>query len=253
MTRRFEGKSVLVTGAASGIGRETAIAFAREGARVVVSDTDPVAGESLVPVLREAGGEGLFVAADVSNERDVQRLVDAAVSAYGELDVAFNNAGIGGTLGPIASMSVDEFDRVIAVNLRGVFLCMRAELGAMQRRGGSIVNNASILGTVGFAGAGAYVASKHGVVGLTRVAAIEYAALGIRVNCVCPGFIETPMLGRAGLLSDSAARAGIEAMHPLNRLGRSEEVASAVLFLASRESSFVTGHPLLVDGGYVAR
>jgi NAD(P)-dependent dehydrogenase (short-subunit alcohol dehydrogenase family) len=190
----------------------------------------------------------------VSKPAEVELLVAEVVSVYGRLDVAFNNAGIEGTQAPIAELSLEAWNRVLAVNLTGVFCCMQSEIKQMLKQGGgAIVNNASILGTVGFAGAGAYTSAKHGLLGLTRTAALEYAARGIRVNAVCPGFIETPMLERANLLSDPVARKGLEALHPLARLGRSEEVAEAVLFLASPQASFITGHPLLVDGGYVAR
>jgi NAD(P)-dependent dehydrogenase (short-subunit alcohol dehydrogenase family) len=172
---------------------------------------------------------------------------------YDRLDIAFNNAGISGSQSPIAGLSEADFSHVLAVNLTGVFLCMKHELLQMEKQGaGSIINNASILGTVGFAGAGAYTATKHGVLGLTKVAAIEYAPKGIRVNAVCPGFIETPMLERAGLLSDAKVRKSIEDLHAVKRLGTSAEVAEAVVFLASSRSSFITGHPLLVDGGFVS-
>ncbi|HVY28921.1 MAG TPA: SDR family oxidoreductase [Polyangiaceae bacterium] len=251
MTRDLEGQVALVTGGAQGIGRATALAFAREGARVVVSDVDGRGGEQTVAQIRGAGGDAQFAPADISKESDVINLIDGVLRSYGTLDVAFNNAGISGAQGPVASLTEAQWNQTLAVNLTGVFLCMKHELAQMEKQGtGSIINNASILGTVGFAGAGAYTASKHGVLGLTKVAAIEYATKGIRVNAVCPGFIVTPMLERAGLLGD--ARRYIEGLHAMKRMGTSEEVAEAVVFLASSKSSFMTGHPLLVDGGFVA-
>lgn len=249
----LENKVALVTGAAMGIGEATALAFAKEGAKVVVSDTSPK-GEELVGRIRKEGGDARFIAADVSKPAEVKALIDGAVKAFGRLDVAFNNAGIGGEQAPTADMTEAGWEKTLSVNLSGVFYCMKYELAQMlQQGGGAIVNNASILGTVGFAGAAAYVAAKHGVLGLTRTAALEYATRGVRVNAVCPGFIETPMLSSAGLLQNKDTRAMLEGLHALNRLGRPDEVAQAVVFLASERASFITGHPMLVDGGYVAR
>ncbi|MDB4932359.1 MAG: family oxidoreductase [Myxococcaceae bacterium] len=252
--RSFEGKVALVTGASMGIGEATAIAFARAGARVVVSDVD-ARGEEVVARIVRDGGAAHFVRADVSKPAEVAALVEATVAAFGRLDVAFNNAGVGGEQAATADLSEEGWAKTIGVNLSGVFYCMKYELAQMLRQGGggAIVNNASILGTVGFAGAAAYVAAKHGVLGLTRTAALEYAAQGVRVNAVCPGFIETPMLTAAGLLDAPAARAHIEGLHAMKRLGQPDEVAAAVLFLASPAASFITGHPLLVDGGFVAQ
>lgn len=253
MTRELEGLVALVTGGGSGIGRAAALAFAREGARVVVSDIDGRGGEETVVAVRQAGGDAQFAGADVSKEADVIQLIDGTLRSYGRLDVAFNNAGISGAQGPLASLSEEQFNQVLAVNLSGVFLCMKHELLQMEKQGaGAIVNNASILGTVGFAGASAYTASKHGVLGLTKVAAIEYATKGVRVNAVCPGFIATPMLERAGLLSNDDVRQLLESLHAQKRLGTPEEVAEAVVFLSSSRASFVTGHPMLVDGGFVS-
>jgi NAD(P)-dependent dehydrogenase (short-subunit alcohol dehydrogenase family) len=253
MTRDLEGQVALVTGGGNGIGQATALAFAREGARVVVSDVDGRGGEQTVVQIRRAGGDAQFAGADVSKESDVIGLIDGVLRSYGRLDVAFNNAGIAGAQGPVASLTEAQWSQTLAVNLTGVFLCMKHELAQMEKQGaGSIINNASILGTVGFAGAAAYTASKHGVLGLTKVAAIEYATKGIRVNAVCPGFIVTPMLERAGLLSDPNTKHFLEGLHAMKRLGSSEEVAEAVVFLASPRASFMTGHPLLVDGGFVA-
>jgi NAD(P)-dependent dehydrogenase (short-subunit alcohol dehydrogenase family) len=253
MPRELEGLVAVVTGAGNGIGRATALAFAREGAKVVVSDVDGRAGEETVAQVRRAGGEARFAAADVSKEADVISLIEGTVKSYGRLDVAFNNAGISGTQAAVADLTEVQWAQVLAVNLTGVFLCMKHELLHMEKQGrGAIINNASILGTVGFAGAAAYTASKHGVLGLTKVAAIEYATKGIRVNAVCPGFIVTPMLENAGLLADSTVRKTLENMHAQKRMGNPSEVAEAVTFLASSRASFITGHPLLVDGGFVS-
>jgi NAD(P)-dependent dehydrogenase (short-subunit alcohol dehydrogenase family) len=252
MTRELEGQVALVTGGGNGIGQATALAFAREGARVVVSDVDGRGGEQTVTEIRRLGGDAQFASGDVSKESDVVNLIDGVLRSYGKLDVAFNNAGIAGAQGPVASLTEAAWSQTLAVNLTGVFLCMKHELLQMEKQGaGSIINNASILGTVGFAGAGAYTASKHGVLGLTKVAAIEYATKGIRVNAVCPGFIVTPMLERAGLLADENTKHYLEGLHAMKRMGNAQEVAEAVVFLASERSSFVTGHPLLVDGGFV--
>jgi len=254
MDRELEGQVALVTGGANGIGRATAVAFARAGARVVVSDVDGRGGEETVRQIRQAGGDAQFAVADISKEADVKKLVEGTVQSYGRLDVAFNNAGISGAQGALASLSEAQWAQVLAVNLTGVFLCMKHELLQMEKQGsGSIINNASILGTVGFAGAAAYTASKHGVLGLTKVAALECATKGIRVNAVCPGFIVTPMLEKAGLLADESIKKSLEKLHAMQRLGEPGEVAQAVVFLASSRASFITGHPLLVDGGFVSQ
>ena len=256
----MRGKVALVTGAASGIGRATALAFANAGARVLIADVQPKQGEAaareIADAARAAGGDALFVRADVSKADEVQAMVARAVEAFGGLDYAFNNAGIEGALAATGDYPVDAWNHVIAVNLTGVFLCMKHEIAAMRSRGGgAIVNNASILGLVGFAKAPAYTAAKHGVLGLTKVTALELATEKIRVNAVCPGFIETPMVMQRGVHagSDAAAYEQIAALHPMHRLGKSEEIASAVLFLCSDGASFITGEHLLIDGGYVAR
>jgi NAD(P)-dependent dehydrogenase (short-subunit alcohol dehydrogenase family) len=248
---RFAGRTVLITGGATGIGRATALAFARERARVVVADVDARQGEETVRLIGDGGGDAVFMLADVSKSSDWERVVGEIVQRTGHLDVVFNNAGIGGDSAATADYSEEAFDRVLAINLKGVWLGMRAAIPQMLKQGkGAIVNNASILGFVGFANAPAYVAAKHAVLGLTKVAALEYSAQGIRVNAVCPGFIKTPMLENA---LSAEAMGQIAQLHAVGRMGESEEVANLVLFLASDEASFITGGAYLVDGGYTAR
>lgn len=248
----LQGKVALVTGASSGIGRAIALAYAREGARVVVSDVHIEGGEETVALVRRQGGEAIFVPADVSRAEDCQRLVERTVAHHGRLDVACNNAGIGGELGPTADYPLDAWQQVIGVNLSGVFYCMKHQIPAMLRQGGgAIVNMASILGQVGFAGAPAYVAAKHGVVGLTKTAALEYGARGLRINAVGPAFIHTPMI--ASLEDDPATRRQLVSLHAVGRLGEPQEVAELVVWLSSERASFVTGAYYAVDGGYLAR
>lgn len=245
-------KVAIVTGAASGIGRAIALAYAAAGAKVVVSDMDAKGGEGTVALIREAGGDALFAACDVSKPQDCTALVERAVGAWGRLDIACNNAGIGGDLAPTADYPVEAWNQVIAINLTGVFHCMRAQIPAMLKTGGgAIVNMASVLGAVGMANAPAYSAAKHGVLGLTKAAAQEYGAQGVRINAVGPAFIHTPMIER--LENDPASLAGLVALHPIGRLGRPEEVAALVIWLSSPAASFATGAYYPIDGGYLAR
>ena len=254
--KKFQDRAVLVTGAASGIGRATAIAFGREGASVAVADVDADGGDETVRLVKDLGADAFFVKTDVSDPADAGALVREVVDRFGGLDVAVNNAGIEGALAPTADYPLEVWDRVIAVNLTGAWLSMRYEIPEILRRGGgAIVNVASILGVVGFANAPAYTAAKHGLVGLTKVAAIEYAPQGIRINAVCPGFIETPMVMERGVAagSDPEIYGQIASLHPIGTLGTPAEIAAAILWLASEEASFVAGHALVADGAYVAR
>ena len=249
---QFDGKVAIVTGGASGIGRTTCQYYARDGASVVVSDVDETGGWETVQKIQAAGGVATFVRADVSVPEDCQAMVDSTIEQYGRLDIAFNNAGIGGEQNPTADYSIEGWQRLIGINLSGVFYCMKYEIPAMLLTGGgAIVNMASILGQVGFAGSPAYVTSKHGVIGMTENAAIEYGPLGIRVNSVGPGFIRTPMI--ADIEQNEAAYNLLVSMHPIGRLGEPSEVAELVVWLSSDKASFVTGAYYRIDGGYLAR
>ena len=250
---RLQGKVAIVTGAGSGIGRAAALAFAREGAIVVSADVVVDGGEETVRLIREAGGQAIFVKTDVSQAEDVKAMVDQTTETYGRLDCAFNNAGISGGYISLSRCPEDSWDRMIAINLKGVFLCMKYELPRMLKSGGgSIVNTSSIAGMVGDGGHPAYAASKHGVVGLTRTAAIQYAGAGIRVNAVCPGVIRTPMTEQ--LFTESPELESLmTSQQPISRLAEAEEVARVVIWLCTDEASFITGHPLPVDGGFLAK
>ena len=255
MPGRVEGKVALVTGGASGIGRATALTFAKEGAKLVIADMNEDGGHQTVHMITENGGEATFVRGDVSSATEVAAMITKAVETYGRLDCAHNNAGIGSRPRVLLHELLEEnWDRVIGINLKGVWLCMKYEISQMLKQGGgTIVNTASIMGLVGsWSRSGAYNASKHGVVGLTKTAALEYATSGIRVNCVCPGYIRTPLLENL-LTSQPEMEAPIVARHPIGRMGRPEEIAEAVVWLCSDAASFVTGHTMTVDGGYVAQ
>ena len=248
----FKDKVALVTGASSGIGRATALMLARGDAKIVVSDLNRDGGEETVKLLREQGGDAHFVLSDVSVPADAQSLVAQTLAHYGRLDIAVNNAGIGGLTVPTAEYPDEAWQKVININLSGVFYGMKHQIPAMlMGGGGAIVNIASILGVVGFATAPAYTAAKHGVVGLTQVSALEYSSQGLRINAVGPGFIHTPMISK--FEADKASNDMLVAAHPIGRIGRAEEVAELVSWLASDKASFVTGAYYPVDGGYLAR
>ncbi len=252
MDGRFAEKAAFVTGAASGIGKACAHRLAAEGARVVLADLDRKGAEQAAAKIRSGGGEAAAVEVDVGDPGSVEHAVRFAVDTYGALDVAVNNAGVGAEPEPVGRLSIAGWQRVIAVNLSGIFYCMHWEIPAMlERVGGAIVNVASVMGAVASPTASAYAASKHGVVGLTKAAALEYGPQGIRVNAVGPGFMVTPVRGQRPRDADRVAE--LEALHALGRLGQHDEVAAAICFLASDEAAFITGSFHLVDGGYTAR
>ena len=253
MTGMFVSKVALVTGAGSGIGRATALAFAREGASVVVADIAAESGTQTVARIRDTGGDATFVQVDVSQAVEVEALVRTTVQTYGRLDYAHNNAGIEGVLAPLLDYPDEVFDRVLAVNLKGVWLCLKREISQMLAQGGgAIVNTASVAGLRGSPTLPAYNVSKFGVVGLTKSVALAYASRGVRINAVCPGVIDTPMVGRADELTQGGFSERGRARTPLSRLGSPEEVAAAVTWLCSDAASFLTGVALPVDGGLTA-
>jgi NAD(P)-dependent dehydrogenase (short-subunit alcohol dehydrogenase family) len=254
MAKTLEGKVALVTGGSSGIGRASALAFAKEGAAVIVAARRTTLGEETARIISENGGDSLFVKTDVSNSAEVRSLVNTIAERYGRLDFAFNNAGISApTLSPTADMSEEEWDSVIATNLKGIWLCMKYEIPLMLKQsGGSIVNMSSILGVVGTSlGVSAYVASKHAIIGLTKAAALEYAPHGLRINAVCPGFVETSLIEVA--TNEPGGREQLVSLHPVGRIGRPEEVAQPVVWLCSEAASFITGHSMVIDGGYIGQ
>ncbi len=253
MAKTFENKVVLITGGTSGIGRATAVAFAREGAKVVISGRRKAEGAETIALVEKAGGKGLFLQSDVSDEEQVKQLVQTVVDHFGRLDIAFNNAGAEGTPVPITEATSEQYQHVFDINVKGVFLSMKYEIAAMLKTGGgSIVNTSSGAGSVGLPNMSLYVGTKHAVNGLSKTAALEVAKLGIRVNIVSPGGIETEMYQRF-VGDNEEMRKAFSALHPVGRIGTPEEVASAVLYLSSPGASFVTGHDLLVDGGFTVQ
>ena len=253
MATSMSTKTALVTGAGSGIGRATAVAFARAGANVVLADVDVAGGRATLALIESLAGQGHFVAADVSKSSEVERLIKTTVDTFGRLDCAFNNAGIQGELSQTAECTEENWDRITGINLKGVWLCMKFEIEQMLQQGsGAIVNNSSNFGLVGSNGMPAYSAAKHGVVGLTKTAAIEYADRGIRVNAVCPGPVQTPLVDKIVARQPEIVDAIIE-REPIGRMGQPEEVAAAVVWLCSDEATFVVGSVLPVDGGFVAQ
>lgn len=248
---RLKGKIALITGGGSGIGRAACLLFAGEGAKVVIADYVAEGGNETVRQIKAAGGEAVFVQADVSKSVDVQNMIATTVKTYGRVDVLFNNAGIEGPSAKIANYREEDWERVIAIDLTAVYLGMKYAIPEMLKQGGGvIISTASVAGLVGFPGSGAYAAAKAGVINMTRMVALEYADKNIRVNCICPGIIETPMVDR---VLGNRPREGVVKAEPIGRLGRPEDIANAALFLASNESSFATGAPFIIDGGYVAR
>lgn len=248
----LDGKVAIITGASSGIGRATALVFARHGAKLALGDVTTDDGYETERLVKELGAEAFFLTTDVTSSEQMAELVRATVETYGTLDCAFNNAGIEGDMAPTADITDANWHRVLDINLRGVWLGMRHEIPEMLAGGGAIVNTASVAGLVGFANLAPYVASKHGVVGLTRAAALEYGTQGIRVNAVCPGVIRTPMVSRV-IEEDPSLEEQFAAMEPIGRLGEPEEIGEAVAWLCSDRASFVTGQALAVDGGLTAQ
>jgi len=252
MTNDLKGKVGLVTGGTSGIGRDTAVLFAKAGVKVVVAGRREPEGKETVDLIRAGGGDGLFVKTDVSQASEVEGLIQKAVESFGRLDIAFNNAGIEGVWVPIVRQSEEDWDRTIGINLKGVWLCLKYEIRQMLKQGGggAIVNMSSVTGLVGAGGAATYSASKHGVIGLTKSAALETAKSGIRINAVCPAVIETPMGKR--LFGAPQVHKNVLNSHPIGRFGRPEEIAEAVVWMCSDRASFMTGQSLVLDGGFLA-
>ncbi|QEH43009.1 SDR family oxidoreductase [Chitinophaga sp. XS-30] len=251
MQNTFKGKTALVTGGSYGIGQATAIAFASRGANVVIADIVEDPEQATAKAVAAAGGKPVFIQCDVADAASVKAMVEKTIATFGRLDFAFNNAGVEGENGNTLDCTEQNWDRTIGVNLKGVWLCMREELPHLLKQGGAIVNCASVAGLMGFPGLPAYVASKHGVVGLTKTAGLEYAKEGVRINAVCPGVIKTAMVDRL-TGKDKAVEKQYEDMEPIGRMGKPEEVAAAVVWLCSEEASFVTGHAMPVDGGWLA-
>jgi NAD(P)-dependent dehydrogenase (short-subunit alcohol dehydrogenase family) len=253
MNTEFKNKVVIITGASFGIGKATALAFAKEGAKLVISDVQDKEGEHLAEQIRTQGNDCIYVHCDISKPAEVQKMVSETVNRFGRLDIAYNNAGIEGEMGFTAAGSEENFDHVIGINLKGVWACMKYEIPEMlKNKKGIIVNCSSVAGVVGSQGLPVYVASKHGVNGLTKSAALEYASQGIRINSVCPAGVHTPMLDRI-METSPGLKDQMNAMHPIGRVAQPKEIAEAVLYLCSERASFITGHELLVDGGFTAQ
>ena len=251
METEFKNKVAIVTGGSSGIGRATALAFAKKGAHVVVVDW--AENTETIDLIKKYGVDALFIKCDVSKTAEVKAMVEKTIATFGRLDYAFNNAGIEGTSAQTADCTEENWDKTIGVNLKGIWLCMKYEIPEILKHGkGNIVNCASVAGLVGFGGLPAYVASKHGVIGLTKTAALEYAKMGIRVNVVCPGVIQTPMIDRLTGRNEKSIEQ-FTALEPLGRFGKPEEIANAVIWMCSDEASFITGHAMAVDGGFIAQ
>lgn len=251
MEAEFKSKVAIVTGGSFGIGRATALAFAKKGAKVIVVDWKE--NTETIDLIKKSGGDALFIKCDVSKSSDVKAMISATIATFGRLDYAFNNAGIEGESAPTQDCSEENWDKTIGVNLKGIWLCMKYEIAEMLKHGkGAIVNCSSVAGLVGFAGLPAYVASKHGVIGLTKTAALEYAKDGIRVNAVCPGVIKTAMMDRLTGEKEEVEEKFIS-LEPMARMGKPEEIANAVVWMCSDEASFVTGHAMTIDGGFVAQ
>jgi NAD(P)-dependent dehydrogenase (short-subunit alcohol dehydrogenase family) len=245
----FTGKVAFVTGAANGIGRAAALAFAREGASVIVADVSEQGNQTTTRLIQEAGGRALAVQCDVTRTEEIKAALDKGVQAFGRLDFAFNNAGVEQPVQPAADLTEEDWDRIIDIDLRGVFLCMKHEIPLMLKQGGgAIVNTSSGAGVKGIAGQAAYCAAKYGIVGLTKAAALDYAKSNIRINAVCPGIIETPMMGRFSG-GTPEGRAKVIAQEPIGRMGKPEEIAAAVVWLCSDPAAFVVGHAMVIDGG----
>ena len=251
--KEFEGKVALITGASSGIGREAAIAFAEQGAKVVAAARRADLGEELVAAIQAIGGEAIFVPTDVSKVEDVKNLINKTVAKYGRLDFAFNNAGIEQVPGPMVEQSEEDFDKIMDINVKGVWLSMKYQVPEMLKQGGgAIVNTSSVAGVIGMGGMGMYVASKHAVIGLTKSVALEFGMLGIRVNAISPAVIDTDMYHR--FVGDNTEfKAKMESLHPIGRIGTSRECAESVIWLCSQKSAFITGHNLMIDGGFTAQ
>ncbi len=251
--KKLANRTVFITGGLSGIGKACAIAAAKEGANIAVADRKPVDEVEAMKAIKQENGKAIFIECDVSVFAQVESAIEKVVNTFGRLDVALNNAGIGGEPNKVGDMTEEGWLKVIGVNLNGVFNCMRHELAQMaKQQSGVIVNMASILGRVGFATSAHYVAAKHGVIGLTQTAALEYATEGIRINAICPGFIDTPLLASGGISDHEEVKQLIIGLHPMKRLGKSEEIATGFIFLACDDSSFMTGTAIEMDGGYLA-